>query len=97
MVWPSPPPAPATPCNPQTGVGCGLWTVTSGANFCTPSRDSPDGSCITDGRGDYGNNERCVITANVDLYASATYYSVEVRWRVGSRAPCVSLDARRVA
>ena len=68
------PPALCPPGSPPAGPGgCGLWTVTSGAEYCVQR-----GACITDGEGDYGNNERCTITANVNLYASVTYYQVEV-------------------
>ena len=81
-LWHSPPPPP--PCPPGVGgfeVCAGstqrnLWTITSGAEYC---QFTNNGACVTDGVGNYGNNERCTITANVDLYASAPYYSVEVR------------------
>jgi hypothetical protein len=53
-----------------------LWTIIAGSQFC---QSTQQGTCITDGLGNYGNNERCTVRADVDIYASATEYSVEVR------------------
>ena len=32
---------------------------------------------MTDGQNDYGNNERCTMRVNQDLYVTATYYNIE--------------------
>jgi hypothetical protein len=38
----------------------GLWSVTSGSAFCEVT---PDGACVTDGEGNYGNGEECTVQA----------------------------------
>ena len=50
---PPPPPPPLPPIQPGT-----LWTVISGGAFCEYSQA---GTCITDGRQDYGNNVRAAL------------------------------------
>jgi len=64
---PFPPPSPPPPPPPW-------WTVTSGSAYCHLSNS---GTCVTDGIGDYGNNERCTVRANQALVASTTQYQVE--------------------
>ena len=50
-----------------------LFSVTAGfgcsVNF--------DGTCVTDGSGNYGNSERCTITANTAVTLSTTEFSTE--------------------
>ena len=50
------------------------WLITSGSRFCALSQD---GSCVSDGAGNYGNNERCSWRAQTNLLVTATSYSVE--------------------
>ena len=64
---PFPPPSPPPPPPPW-------WTVTSGSAYCHLSNS---GTCVTDGIGDYANNERCTVRANQALVASTTQYQVE--------------------
>jgi hypothetical protein len=42
--------------------------VTSGSSYC---QVTPDGACITDGDGDYGNHERCTVQALASMVVSA--------------------------
>ena len=56
------------------GVHGQMWTINSGAAFCTLSAD---GTCITDGVGTYGNNEECVATANQDVTVTSTEFNTE--------------------
>lgn len=44
-----------------------LFTVTSGAEHCELTND---GTCVTDGSDNYGNNEACSILANAPLAIS---------------------------
>ena len=41
-----------------------------GSQWCSITSN---GECVTDGTGNYGNNERCTIRAEQSLYATATY------------------------
>ena len=50
------------------------WTIRSG---CTGVELSNGGTCITDGTGDYGNSESCVVEAKQTLMASATEFLTE--------------------
>ena len=72
---PPPPPSPSPPPLPPATPGS-WWTVLSGGNFASFNAVG-NAQCITDGFGRYGNNERCVIAANRDMYASALNYTVE--------------------
>ena len=54
-----------------------LWVVESGSQYC---HVSSDGACVTDGSGNHGNNEACVVRAMSALYATATEFSVENYW-----------------
>ena len=51
-----------------------MFTVVSGGEFCVITNAS---QCVSDGATNYGNLQRCVIRANQNLYATATYYAVE--------------------
>ena len=51
-----------------------LWTVLSGWDDCGVS---DDGACFSDGFGPHGNDESCVVRANVPLNATATYFDTE--------------------
>jgi hypothetical protein len=46
----------------------GVWTVLSGDSACELS---PNGLCVNDGDGDYGNDESCTVHAEVDITVSA--------------------------
>lgn len=50
------------------------FTITSGAEYCSIT---PDGSCITDGNNNYGNDERCSITVEQNGILSATLFETE--------------------
>ena len=50
-----------------------MWTVTSGSAYCQVTGDT----CLTDGVGNHGDGERCTVTANMDVYVTATYYNTE--------------------
>jgi hypothetical protein len=65
----------------QVAVSCGvaprrrmqaasttMWSVVSGSSYCQITHG---GTCVTDGEGDYDNNERCTVRAEVALLASA--------------------------
>ena len=54
-----------------------FWRVTSGGQYCQVTNG---GSCVTDGAGNYGNNERCVVRATQALVATATEFVTEVGW-----------------
>jgi len=65
-----PPPSPSPPVITSSA----WWTVVSGGRFCQLTNA---GTCVTDGAGNHGNNERCVIRVEQALYASTTQYEVE--------------------
>ena len=54
-----------------------MWDITSGSQWCELT---PDGACVTDGPGDYGNNERCTVVAATSLYVYSTFFDTEYRW-----------------
>ncbi len=59
---PSPPPPPPPPPSPPSPPP--LWSIVSGADSCELSSE---GTCVTDGAGDYGNYENCEVRADVAL------------------------------
>ena len=75
----------------QVAVSCGaaprrraqaasttMWSVVSGSSYCQLTQG---GTCVTDGEGDYGNNEECTVRAEVALLASAHGdFSTETSW-----------------
>ena len=66
-------PPPAPPPSPVSPVPLGdIWTIISGSEFCGFATSGR--SCWTNGEGQNhgGNNEQCVVRANVPLYVSAT-------------------------
>ena len=65
----TPPPA-LSPSTPPPA----MWTVLSGSNFCELT---DGGACVSDGSGNYGNNENCVVQANADFVVSARAFAVE--------------------
>ena len=70
-----PPPAPSPPQPPLSPAPTSTyWSVLSGTQYC---HVSSDGTCVTDGIGRHGNNERCTIRANSAFYATATEFFVE--------------------
>ena len=52
----------------------GFWQIVSGAEFC---QIVDGGRCVTDGEGDYGNNENCEVQALRPLVATATEFNTE--------------------
>ena len=52
----------------QPGI---YWSILTGSEFCSVSSD---GMCITDGIGEYGNNEVCTIRAEVAMSITATEF-----------------------
>ena len=75
-VEPPPPTPPQWP--PLAPVTDGqLWEIVRGGEHCQMINN---GTCVTDGTGTYGNNERCTIRAEVDIFATAPYYAVETCW-----------------
>ena len=69
-----PPPQPRPPPPPMWPTTSAYWTILYGTQFCALSNG---GTCVTDGLGNYGNNERCVMQANQPLYVYATEYVTE--------------------
>ena len=68
-----------TDCGPRTltyPTGH-MWAIESGAAYC---QVSSDGMCVTDGTGNHGSNEACVVRATQALYATATFFSTETYW-----------------
>ena len=49
------------------------WTITSGSEYCELS---PDGKCVSDGAGNYGTNEACTATAQVDMTLTVKNWNV---------------------
>jgi hypothetical protein len=45
-----------------------LWSMVSGSQHCEITQD---GACVTDGSGDYNNNEQCTVRAEVAMLVSA--------------------------
>ena len=54
--------------------GGAFWRIVNGANFC---EIVDGGRCVTDGPGNYGNNERCAVKALRPLFLTAVQYDVE--------------------
>ena len=61
-------PAPSPPAAPQ------MFTVLSGSQFCSVTANR---SCVTDGLGNHGNNERCTFEVAQDLIATAVVFDTE--------------------
>ena len=75
---PSPPPPRISPAPPATGNAHFHMIHGSPACQIVPAEaGTPYAWCVTDGFGDYGNNERCTWMATVDIYVTATEYVVE--------------------
>ena len=55
-------------------AGQAMWTVVSGSDYCQLVQN---GACVTDGVGDHGNSETCVVAAASNLYATATEFFTE--------------------
>ena len=55
----------------QPGV---YWSILTGSEFCSVSSD---GMCITDGSGEYANDEACTIRAEVAMSITATEFDTE--------------------
>ena len=72
---PSPPAVPPIPPFPPVSLSSSgqIWSVTHGGTYC----QLESGWCVTDGPGDYGSSEFCVMKAEASLVATATYYDVE--------------------
>ena len=51
-----------------------LFYIVSGAQYCELSNGN---TCVTDGSGNYHNNERCTVRALEDIVVTAVQYSVE--------------------
>ena len=68
---PSPPKLPPTAAPPAPGP---IWSILSGGSYCEVSSD---GYCITDGPGNYGNNEDCTIRAEVPMTLQARAFNTE--------------------
>ena len=51
-----------------------FWEITSGSSYC---EKVDDGRCVTDGDGEYGNDENCEVKALKPLVMSAEQYDVE--------------------
>ena len=54
-----------------------FWQILSGSRHCQVAEG---GRCVTDGPGDYGNNERCTVGALRPLTVTAEQYEVETGW-----------------
>ena len=39
-----------------------------------------NGTCVTDGTGDHGGNEECIVRAVEALYANSTEFHLETHW-----------------
>ena len=52
----------------------GTFTVTYGTSYCSTTNG---GTCITDGSGNYGNNERCTITADTAMTLTVIAFNTE--------------------
>ena len=74
---PSPPPPPPSPRPPGGSSSYSfMWSIIAGPCVITRQPGERGGTCVSDGRGAYGNNERCTIASNVNLYASARQYDM---------------------
>ena len=92
---PPPPPSPRPPPPPPSlataaaasAAPNSMFTVVSGGEYCVITNAS---QCVSDGATNYGNLQRCVIRANQNLYATATYYAVETYDYLTIYTPTVS-------
>ena len=66
-AYPPPPPSPLLP-----PAASEWWTITTGEIHCHLSND---GACVTDGDGDYGDDEACSVRAEKPLMLSTTSFS----------------------
>lgn len=72
---PMPPPAPAPPPLPPSPPPAPPgFTIVSGAQYCEVTNG---GLCVTDGTGNYGDNEACVVRADATMTVTATEFDVE--------------------
>ena len=70
------------PCGPSSSSSLSLppptpgamWQVMQGSAYCQLTNG---GTCVTDGVGAHGNNERCYVRALTSLYATATDFQTE--------------------
>ena len=51
-----------------------MWQVLSGSQYCHISNG---GACVTDGVGQHGGNEACIVRTTQILYATGVYFSTE--------------------
>ena len=54
--------------------GGAYWQIVTGSRYC---EITDGGRCVTDGEGDYGNNERCEVRALRRLFLTAEQYDVQ--------------------
>jgi hypothetical protein len=59
-------------CLPVAAASSALLTVTAG-----PCESTNNGTCVTDGPGDYGNDERCSMRAEATVSLSASAFDTE--------------------
>ena len=59
---------------PTTAATSDFWQIMSGSSHC---EIVDGGRCVTDGSGDYSNNERCKVKALGPLTVTAVQYDVE--------------------
>jgi hypothetical protein len=86
---PAPPAPPAPPLSPPLPPSSpALLTVAAGASYCEVTNG---GACVTDGSGDYGNNERCSMRAETAVILSSSAFDVQ---SIGTTLPSA---ARRAA
>jgi hypothetical protein len=74
-----------------------MWSVVSGSSYC---QVTTDGTCVTDGDGDYGVDEQCTVSAEVALVVSAQGdFSTELDWdyvTIGSTSYSGTTAGRRM-
>ena len=74
---PPPPPSPAPPPMPPVAPGS-AFVITEGSQYCQLAAGSlGPNTCVTDGSGNHGNNERCTVRTLRNIYVTATEYQVE--------------------
>ena len=74
---PPPPPSPRPPPLPPLTPGA-VFVVAEGQQFCRVIHNMATGAeCVTDGGGQYGNNENCIIRVLDTVHVTATQYEVE--------------------
>ena len=57
-----------------TSTNQSTWTILSGSAYCEVSAD---GLCITDGPGNYGNDERCEVRAEGAMFLNVAAFNTE--------------------